>query len=66
MTFPEHSVGEIMKTTEEIRADWNPYDKSVAKCHLSDYGIIYLDDYGYPIDDFEWLDDLIEGKTGQE
>ena len=64
MIFREHSAGEPMETTDEIRADWDPYDKSVAKCHLSNYGIIYLDDYGWPIDDFEWLEDLIEGKTG--
>ena len=64
MIFREHSAGEPMETTDKICADWDPYDKSVAKCHLSNYGIIYLDDYGWPIDDFEWLEDLIEGKAG--
>ena len=39
-----------MKTTEEIRKDWSAYDQSVAKCHLANYGVIFLDSFGCPID----------------
>lgn len=41
---------EKMKTTEEIRKDWSAYDQSVAKCHLANYGVIFLDSFGCPID----------------
>lgn len=39
-----------MKTTKTVNPSWNEYDKVVAECHLANYGIIYLDEYGCPID----------------
>lgn len=34
----------------EIDDKWGSYDKVVAKCHLNNYGKIFIDEYGYPID----------------
>ena len=31
------------ETTTEIIPTWSEYDKTVARCHLSNYGRIYLD-----------------------
>lgn len=39
--------------------NWNTYDDLVAKCHEAKYGVIYVDNYGYPLDD-EWLLECIE------
>ena len=41
---------EKMKTTKEINKEWSAYDQSVAKCHLANYGVIFLDSFGFPID----------------
>lgn len=38
-----------MKTTMDIN-QFKGYDKSVAQCHLDNWGIIYLDEYGSPMD----------------
>ena len=35
----------------EIKQNWTKYDKSVAECQLANYGCIYLDRFGCPIDD---------------
>ena len=40
-----------MNTTKEIDPRWSEYDKRVAKCHLANYGVIFLDRYGCPNDD---------------
>jgi hypothetical protein len=40
-----------MKTTKQINESWSEYDKVVARCHLLNYGKIYLDEYDAPIDD---------------
>lgn len=37
-------------TTKSINKDWCDYDKRVAQCHLLNWGIIFLDDFGCPID----------------
>lgn len=34
----------------QIDEKWSDYDKLVAKCQLENYGKIYLDEYGCPID----------------
>jgi hypothetical protein len=39
-----------MKTTKTINTNWCKYDQMVASCHLSNYGIIFLDEWGKPID----------------
>lgn len=36
--------------TTKIDDKWNDYDKTVAKAQLENYGKIYLDEYGKPID----------------
>lgn len=48
--------------TNKIRECWSAYDQSVAQCHLDNYGVIYLDQYGCPIDDYY----LIEMLTSEE
>lgn len=47
-----------MKTTKEINENWASYDKSVAKCHLANYGVIFLDSFGLPIDDENEAEEL--------
>lgn len=47
-----------MKTTKTIDNTWNNYDKAVAQAQLFNYGIIYLDNYGKPIDDEYELEEL--------
>lgn len=39
-----------METTQTINPDWSKYDQMVASCHLTNYGLIFLDDWGTPID----------------
>ena len=47
-----------MRTTTVINDLWCDYDKDVASCQLANYGVIYLDEYGCPIDDIYITDDL--------
>ena len=49
-----------MKKTNKVNPNWSSYDKSVAECHLANYGVIYLDEYGCPIDDFDFIEDEME------
>ena len=52
-----------MKTTKKINAKWSAYDKMVAKGQMADYGVIYLDQYGCPIDDEYLIEEIrSEGK----
>lgn len=46
--------------TYKINENWSEYDKSVAECQLENYSVIYLDDYGCPIDDIYITDDIFE------
>lgn len=39
------------KVRKSINPAWGSYDKTVAKTHLSNYGVIFTDSYGSPIDD---------------
>lgn len=52
-----------MNTTTEINTKWNEYDKLNAKCQLENYGKIYLDEYGHPIDNEYELENRIENTT---
>ena len=52
--------GWTMKTTMEINEKWDDYGKKVAECHLNNYGVIFLDDYGCPIDNEYELEELYE------
>ena len=47
-----------MNTTREINSAWGAYDQSVARTQLVNYGIIYLDEYGCPIDEEYQLEEL--------
>lgn len=47
-------------TTTEINPEWSHYDKTTAKAHLMNYGKIYLDEYGCPIDDDYLVDEIRE------
>ena len=53
-----------MRTRKSINPRWSEYDISVAKTHLANYGVIYLDEYGCPIDDEYILEDMEVSKNG--
>ena len=36
------------------------YDYAVASCHINNYGVIIVDEYGSPIDDEYVLEDIFE------
>lgn len=40
-----------MKIVREINDNWSEYDKVVAQCQMMNYGKIFIDEYGEPIDD---------------
>ena len=42
-------------TTKDL-SRFTGYDLSLAKCHLNNWGVIYLDEYGSPIE----IEDVIE------
>lgn len=46
-----------IKTRKIINNVWSEFDKAIGNCHLNNYGVIYLDEYGCPmdIDDVEML-----------
>ena len=46
------------KTTREINKDWNSYDQIQGKIHMANYGVIFLDEYGCPVDDEYLLEEL--------
>lgn len=41
---------------------WTNYDISVAKCHEANYGMIYVDEYGSPVDDEYLLEGIATGE----
>lgn len=49
-----------MKTRKTINKSWNEYDMTQGKIQLMNYGIIFLDEYGCPIDDEYYLEELNE------
>lgn len=50
----------IVNKTDFINPKWNSYDRTVAKAQLSNFGCIFLDEYGCPNDRFitELPDDI--------
>lgn len=48
-----------MKTTTQINPEWREYEQRVGTCHLDNYGKIYLDQYGVPIDNEYELERLV-------
>lgn len=56
-----------MRTTTEINNNWTEYDQTIAKTHISNYGIIFLDEkYGLPIDDLFELEELYMAYMGEK
>lgn len=53
-----------IRTAKKINGNWGDYDKTVAKCHLMNYGVIFLDEYGCPIDNEYVLEDLYAEYKG--
>lgn len=51
------------KTTRTMNDNWSDYDKSVATSHLNNYGKIYLDGFGSPIDDYDEVDSIRENSN---
>ena len=51
------------RTTKEINPRWRKYDQLTAKAHLFNYGVIYLDEYGFPIDDEYLIEEIREGRS---
>lgn len=49
-----------MNITTTINPDWGQYDTTVAECHLFNYGVIFLDEWGCPIDDEYTLEELYQ------
>lgn len=47
---------ETVEIVDEINNEWNGYDKAVAKVQLESFGKIYLDEYGKPIDDLQYVE----------
>lgn len=55
-----------IRTATEINPNWSEYDQTVASCHLANYGIIFLDEYDYPIDNEYRLEDLNNEYVNQK
>lgn len=51
-----------MKTAKEISSEWPEYDKTIALSQLTNYGVIYLDEYNLPIDDEYLLEEIVKGE----
>ena len=47
-----------MKTRKTVNDNWNEYDKVVGRNQLLNYGIIFTDKYGSPIDNEYELEEL--------
>ena len=43
--------------TKIIDPAWSRYDQSVAECQLLNFGVIFIDRYGLPIDDEDEQED---------
>lgn len=51
-----------MKNVLMINPEWGSFDKCVAEKHLKMWGRIYIDKFGFPIDDIEFLLSKLEGR----
>ena len=47
------------KVVKEINKNWFDYDKLNAQCQLDNYGKIYIDEYGDPIDNEYDMEEII-------
>ena len=53
-----------MRKTKSIDDYWSKYDKAVAHSHLLNYGTIYIDEFGVPIDNEFETDELYLNDNG--
>lgn len=44
------SWGLFFETTKHVNETWSDYNKTVARAHLSNYALIFINEYGCPID----------------
>lgn len=56
----------MIRTTQTVEQGWSGYDKTVAECQLHNYGVIFLDGYGCPLDDEYELEDVFEQWKGEQ
>lgn len=49
-----------MNTRYTINPSWAKYDQLVARNMLKQYGVIFLDEYGLPIDNEREVDELFQ------
>ena len=49
-----------MSVTTTIQKDWSDYNKTLAICQMDNNGVIFLDDYGCPIDNEFQVDEMFE------
>lgn len=56
----------IVNKTDSINPKWNSYDRTVAKSQLYNFGCIYIDEYGCPIDNEYVLAKLVGGTDNEK
>ncbi len=44
---------------DKYSSTWSGYDKTVATCHMHNYGVVVLDSYKQPIDDYDYAEELL-------
>jgi hypothetical protein len=59
-------MSSIINKTDFINPKWNSYDRTVAKAQLSNFGCIFLDEYGCPIDNEYALEKLTGGTANEK
>ena len=50
-------IFELLQASE-CDEEWSEYDKKVAESHIKNYGWIYIDSFGFPIDNENDLEDI--------
>lgn len=48
----------VIKITDKIDAEWNQYDMAVGRAQLDNWGIIFLDEFGQPVDNSFELEEM--------
>ena len=48
----------VIKITDKIDAEWNKYDAAIGQSHLDNWGIIFLDEFGLPVDNSFELEEM--------
>lgn len=55
-----------MTIAKEIPAGLSHYDRTVARCHLFNYGVIFLDQFGCPIDNIYETEELFRKYQAEQ